>query len=88
MEILEFDQFWLTAANMQVLPLVPPGRKANEEGSPYSGQVMTFLINQSFNSPSPFFLYLLFLYLSYVWGGGWGGDSATDEEIEQFITMW
>ena len=23
----------------QVLPLVPPGRKANEEGSPYSGQV-------------------------------------------------
>ncbi|KAK2655954.1 hypothetical protein Ddye_009006 [Dipteronia dyeriana] len=24
----------------QVLPLVPPGRKANEEGSPYSGQVI------------------------------------------------
>lgn len=26
----------------QVLPLVPPGRKANEEGSPYSGQVFMF----------------------------------------------
>lgn len=25
---------------LQVLPLVPPGRKANEEGSPYSGQVI------------------------------------------------
>ncbi|KAJ8765711.1 hypothetical protein K2173_014833 [Erythroxylum novogranatense] len=32
---------WLHAAGCsvwQVLPLVPPGRKANEEGSPYSGQ--------------------------------------------------
>jgi len=33
---------WLHRAGCsvwQVLPLVPPGRKANEEGSPYSGQV-------------------------------------------------
>lgn len=32
---------WLRVAGCsvwQVLPLVPPGRKANEEGSPYSGQ--------------------------------------------------
>uniref|UniRef100_A0A803LMU8 4-alpha-glucanotransferase n=1 Tax=Chenopodium quinoa TaxID=63459 RepID=A0A803LMU8_CHEQI len=32
---------WLHSAGCslwQVLPLVPPGRKANEEGSPYSGQ--------------------------------------------------
>ncbi|KAL6959252.1 4-alpha-glucanotransferase dpe1, chloroplastic/amyloplastic [Sarracenia purpurea var. burkii] len=32
---------WLHGAGCslwQVLPLVPPGRKANEEGSPYSGQ--------------------------------------------------
>lgn len=32
---------WLHQAGCsvwQVLPLVPPGRKANEEGSPYSGQ--------------------------------------------------
>ncbi|KAI7755556.1 hypothetical protein M8C21_014097 [Ambrosia artemisiifolia] len=32
---------WLSEAGCsvwQVLPLVPPGRKANEEGSPYSGQ--------------------------------------------------
>lgn len=28
----------------QVLPLVPPGRKANEEGSPYSGQVLNFVL--------------------------------------------
>lgn len=29
---------------MQVLPLVPPGRKGNEDGSPYSGQVNSFKI--------------------------------------------
>lgn len=29
----------------QVLPLVPPGRKANEEGSPYSGQVLSFVLD-------------------------------------------
>lgn len=68
---------WLHEAGFsvwQVLPLVPPGRKANEEGSPYSGQVMTYLVKQSFNSPffpSPL-LYLLFL-LSFQclrWGMG------------------
>jgi hypothetical protein len=30
-------------SRVQVLPLVPPGRKANEEGSPYSGQVTLFI---------------------------------------------
>ena len=29
---------------MQVLPLVPPGRKGNEDGSPYAGQVKSFKI--------------------------------------------
>lgn len=34
----------------QVLPLVPPGRKSNEDGSPYSGQVifLSFLDDVSF----------------------------------------
>lgn len=27
----------------QVLPLVPPGRKSGEDGSPYSGQVMLYV---------------------------------------------
>ncbi|KAJ0096579.1 hypothetical protein Patl1_27564 [Pistacia atlantica] len=30
---------WLHFSGCFVLPLVPPGNKANEEGSPYSGQV-------------------------------------------------
>lgn len=37
---------WLHEAGCslwQVLPLVPPGRKGNEEGSPYSGQVKLYL---------------------------------------------
>jgi hypothetical protein len=57
---------WMYFSCVQVLPLVPPGRKANEEGSPYSGQV-TLIISTS---------HLFSVFLSYCFcfllacGGG------------------
>lgn len=48
---------------VQVLPLVPPGRKGNEEGSPYSGQVSDMLSLYCFVIVFPF----LFFFCGRRW---------------------
>ena len=52
---------------VQVLPLVPPGRKANEEGSPYSGQVTLFI-------PIRYLFIVLLLYFHFFFSLVGGGD--------------
>ncbi|KAK1309441.1 hypothetical protein QJS10_CPA09g00458 [Acorus calamus] len=44
-EALRFD-FVHPLSCLQVLPLVPPGRKSNEDGSPYAGQIDIFIAQQ------------------------------------------
>jgi hypothetical protein len=47
---------------VQVLPLVPPGRMANEDGSPYSGQVTLFI--------QTCYLFSFHFFFTLVGGGG------------------